>query len=70
MKRGRYSENKQGGSVMTEQTCAACSCPIGSEVVEKDGVTYCCEPCAEGEPSECATCAVAVDTPEGQDGGS
>jgi hypothetical protein len=54
---------------MTEEVCAVCSCTVGEEAVEKDGVAYCCEPCAEGEPSECVTCAVAVDTPEGQEGG-
>ncbi len=56
---------------MTEEICPACSCTIGPESVENAGVAYCCEPCAEEEPSQCITCAVSVQTPERQgDGGS
>ncbi len=54
---------------MTEEICAVCDCTVGPEAVERDGTAYCCEACAEGEPFECATCAVTVDAPEGPDGG-
>ena len=32
---------------MTEQICPVCGCSIGDEAYEKDGLKYCCEPCAD-----------------------
>lgn len=41
---------------MAEKLCPACGCTIVDEGYEKKGITYCCEPCAEGSPCECGCC--------------
>ena len=42
---------------MTEQLCPVCGCTIVGEGYEKEGVKYCCEPCATGSgPCECGCC--------------
>ncbi|HEY49535.1 MAG TPA: hypothetical protein G4O13_05775 [Dehalococcoidia bacterium] len=42
---------------MTEQICPVCGCTIEEGGYEKEGVTYCCEPCADGTTScECSCC--------------
>lgn len=46
---------------MTEEICPVCDCSIGPEIVENEGVSYCCDPCAEGRPGECVTCASSGD---------
>jgi len=33
---------------MAKKTCPTCGCIIASEGYETGGVTFCCEPCAEG----------------------
>ena len=33
---------------MAEQVCPECGCEIMDEAFEKEGVLYCCEPCATG----------------------
>lgn len=43
---------------MTEELCPVCGCSIGNNAYEKDGVSYCCEPCASGSPCECGCCKV------------
>ena len=42
---------------MTEQLCPVCGCTIVGAGYEKEGVKYCCEPCAtSGGPCECGCC--------------
>jgi len=42
---------------MSEQkTCPTCGCVIGLNAQEKEGVFYCCAPCAAGQPCECGCC--------------
>ncbi len=41
---------------MAEQICPACGCYISGEGHEKDGVVYCCEPCATGDACGCGCC--------------
>ena len=48
---------------MTEELCPVCGCAIGDGAYEKDGQTYCCEPCASSSPCECGCCTVAEDQP-------
>ncbi len=38
---------------MAVQLCPECGCYIGTDAYEKDGVLYCCQPCATGEQCEC-----------------
>ena len=40
---------------MVEQLCPTCGCSI-VEGHEKEGVTYCCVPCATREQCECGCC--------------
>jgi hypothetical protein len=35
------------------QICPTCGCSIQGGGYEKNGVNYCCEPCANGEGSSC-----------------
>jgi hypothetical protein len=42
---------------MAEQICPGCGC-IFVEGYEKDGVRYCCQPCAEREQCECGCCEI------------
>jgi len=39
-----------------KQICPVCGCAIGSNAYEKEGVTYCCEPCATNGVCECGCC--------------
>jgi hypothetical protein len=42
---------------MVEQLCPVCGCTIVGKGYEKEGVKYCCEPCATGGGScECGCC--------------
>ena len=44
---------------MSEQICPVCGCNIVDEGYEKEGVKYCCEPCATGNSScECGCCYI------------
>ena len=43
---------------MTEQICPTCGCAISDDAYEKEGVTYCCEPCATSERCECGCCTI------------
>ncbi len=38
---------------MEEQICPECGCDIEADGCEREGVVYCCEPCAEGSMCEC-----------------
>ena len=50
---------------MTKQICPVCGCDIGGEGYEKDGVVYCCEPCAESGACDCGCCRPqATDMPD------
>jgi len=50
---------------MVEQICPVCGCTIGDEAYEKEGVKYCCEPCAAGEGQcECGCCTIVKEKPE------
>ena len=40
-----------------EQICPSCGCVSNADAYEKDGVVYCCEPCAENDQCECGCCA-------------
>ena len=39
---------------MTEQVCPNCGCSIEDKGYEKDGVTYCCQQCAEEGHCDCS----------------
>jgi len=42
---------------MKEQLCPVCGCTIVGKGYEKEGVKYCCEPCAtDGGPCEFGCC--------------
>jgi len=43
----------------TKQICPVCGCAIGSEAYKKEGVAYCCEPCATNRGCECGCCKEA-----------
>ena len=45
---------------MVEQLCPVCGCTIiPDETYEKEGVKYCCEPCATSQGQcECGCCTV------------
>ena len=47
---------------MAEQICLTCGCVIEEDGYVKEGVAYCCEPCAEGGQCECGCCEVYEDT--------
>lgn len=49
---------------MTEQLCPVCSCVVIGTGYEKEGVTYCCEPCASGGRCVCGCCAAAEEPEE------
>ena len=49
---------------MAEQICPACGCVITSESYDKEGVLYCCEPCATGKQCECGCCEVVEEAEE------
>jgi uncharacterized radical SAM superfamily Fe-S cluster-containing enzyme len=51
---------------MAEQLCPACGCHIDADAYEKDGVIYCCKPCATGGQCECGCCEVTE--PPAQEG--
>ena len=36
-----------------QQTCPECGCDIDADAYEKEGVVYCCEPCATDCECEC-----------------
>jgi hypothetical protein len=38
------------------QICPTCDCFIAGGGYEKNGVIYCCEPCANGGACECGCC--------------
>ena len=44
---------------MAEQLCLECGCSIGVDAYEKDGVLYCCQPCAMSGQCECGCYEVA-----------
>ncbi|MFC2021002.1 hypothetical protein ACFLU1_04330 [Chloroflexota bacterium] len=39
---------------MATQLCPVCGCTIDDKAHEKEGVTYCCQPCAEGVSEQCS----------------
>ncbi len=39
-----------------EEICPACGCFSGSDAYEREGVVYCCEPCALNDECECGCC--------------
>ena len=41
---------------MAEEFCPECGCQIGIAAYEKNGVLYCCEPCAIHGKCKCACC--------------
>ena len=42
---------------MVEQICPTCGCHISGEGHEKEGMVYCCEPCATTSGAcECGCC--------------
>ncbi|MBI2870021.1 MAG: metallothionein [Chloroflexi bacterium] len=44
---------------MAEQICPACGCVVSpGDAYEKEGVVYCCKPCAETSQCECGCCEV------------
>ncbi|MFC1916774.1 hypothetical protein ACFLX1_01400 [Chloroflexota bacterium] len=49
---------------MAEQICPACGCVITDEPYQKEGVLYCCEPCAAGTQCECGCCEIVEEKKE------
>lgn len=49
---------------MGKQVCPECGCSILAEGYEKDGVLYCCEPCATGGECECGCCGIVEEEVE------
>ena len=49
---------------MAEQICPVCGCAIGVDAYEKEGINYCCEPCATGAACECGCCTIVEEEPE------
>lgn len=49
---------------MAEQICPTCGCHIAGTDHERDGMVYCCEPCATSNPCECGCCHVAEEHEE------
>ena len=45
---------------MPEEKCPGCGCEIGENAWEKDGKTYCCQPCADEESCICGCCDESV----------
>ena len=43
---------------MAEEICPTCGCTIGDKSNEKEGVVYCCGPCATGRQCECGCCTI------------
>ncbi len=43
---------------MAEQICPACGCAITGEGHAKEGVLYCCKPCATSGQCECGCCGI------------
>ena len=41
-----------------EQLCPVCGCSVPEGGYKKEGVTYCCEPCATRSACECGCCEV------------
>jgi hypothetical protein len=41
---------------MAKQICPACGCQITGGGYKKEGVTYCCKPCAEQTQCQCGCC--------------
>ncbi len=57
---------------MPEQICPVCGCDVGEQMYEREGIVYCCEPCAAGSACECGCCEVVEDAEEegeGSEGG-
>ena len=48
---------------MAKQICPQCGCYVGVDAYEKEGVLYCCEPCATGSECDCG-CCTSVEKPE------
>ncbi len=40
------------------QICPTCGCAITGEGHAKEGVLYCCKPCATGGQCECGCCEI------------
>lgn len=50
---------------MAVQLCPVCACVIRDEAYKKEGVTYCCEPCATTGEGQCVCgCCEVVEEPE------
>lgn len=39
-----------------KEICPVCGCAVGAGAYTKDGVAYCCEPCATHKECECGCC--------------
>jgi len=50
--------------VEQKQICPACGCTVVGGGYEKEGVKYCCEPCASGGSSacECGCCHIVEES--------
>ncbi len=42
----------------TELLCPVCGCTVVEKGYKKEGVVYCCEPCATGTACKCGCCVV------------
>ncbi|MDD4858591.1 MAG: hypothetical protein PHR56_00060 [Dehalococcoidales bacterium] len=41
---------------MAEQICPTCGCSVGADSYVKQGVKYCCKPCAASSQCQCGCC--------------
>ena len=46
---------------MAEEICPTCGCTVDKDRFEKEGVAYCCAPCANGEKCTCDDCEEIVE---------
>lgn len=53
---------------MPEEICPVCGCDIGENRYQRDGIVYCCEPCATGGACECGCFNIPIPE-EGEGGG-
>ena len=50
---------------MAEQLCPVCGCAVLGAGYEKEGLTYCCQPCASGNSQcDCGCCAITEESEE------
>jgi len=50
---------------MVEQICPVCGCSVADEAYEKEGLKFCCEPCATtAGQCDCGCCTIVEEKQE------